>query len=55
MRLRAAAIMALSQDTTADATMIFRLARRFLYANKCEIREVDVDHQPEDHQIFWGT
>ncbi|KAH9783869.1 Lipase 3 domain-containing protein [Citrus sinensis] len=54
MRLRAAAIMALSQDTTADATMIFRLARRFLCANKCVLRGVDVNHRPEDHQVFGG-
>lgn len=55
MRLRAAAIMALSQDTTADATMVFRLARRFLCANKCVLRGVDVNHRPEDHQVFGGT
>ncbi|GAY48894.1 hypothetical protein CUMW_115130 [Citrus unshiu] len=54
MRLRAAAIMSLSQDTTADATMIFRLARRFLCANKCVLRGVDVNHRPEDHQVFGG-
>lgn len=34
LRLRAAAITALSQDTETDTAMIFRLARRFLYVSK---------------------
>lgn len=34
LRLRAAAITALSQDTKTDTAMIFRLAQRFLYLGK---------------------
>ncbi|GAV82892.1 Lipase_3 domain-containing protein [Cephalotus follicularis] len=36
LRLRADAIMALSQDPETDTTLIFRLARRFLYVGKCQ-------------------
>ncbi|KAM7280528.1 hypothetical protein ACFE04_007662 [Oxalis oulophora] len=34
LRLRAAAIMALSQDPKTDTALVFRLARRFLYVSK---------------------
>ncbi|XP_057959730.1 uncharacterized protein LOC131152103 [Malania oleifera] len=36
LRLRAAAIKALSEDSRTDTAMIFRLARRFLYVSKLE-------------------
>ncbi|XP_030493158.2 uncharacterized protein LOC115709247 isoform X2 [Cannabis sativa] len=36
LRLRAAALTALSQDSTTDTAMIFRLARRFLYVSNYE-------------------
>ncbi|XP_065867609.1 uncharacterized protein [Euphorbia lathyris] len=37
LRLRASAIMALSEDSKTDTALIFRLARQFLYINKCQI------------------
>lgn len=42
LRLRAAAIMALSQDAKTDSTLIFRLARRFLYVSNYQRSEVEV-------------
>ncbi|XP_050235697.1 uncharacterized protein LOC126685774 isoform X2 [Mercurialis annua] len=41
LRLRAASIMALSEDSSADRTLIFRLARRFLSIGNCETRRTD--------------
>jgi hypothetical protein len=43
LRLRAAAITALSQDTKTDTAMIFRLARRFLYVSKYQRNRTDVE------------
>ncbi|XP_059447709.1 uncharacterized protein LOC132179091 isoform X4 [Corylus avellana] len=42
LRLRAAAITALSQDTKTDTAMIFRLARRFLYVSKYQRNRTEV-------------
>ena len=42
LRLRAAAITALSEDSTADMTMIFRLARRFLYVSNFQRNRTEV-------------
>ncbi|XP_062109907.1 uncharacterized protein LOC133821780 isoform X2 [Humulus lupulus] len=42
LRLRAAALTALSQDSTTDTTMIFRLARRFLYVSNYERNSSEV-------------
>ncbi|CAN1732026.1 Diacylglycerol lipase-alpha [Linum perenne] len=46
MRLRADAVMALSQHSKPDSTLIFKLARRFLLMNKCQKRMImdDVKH-----------
>lgn len=41
MRLRASALMVLSEDTSTDSAMIFRLARRFLYVSKFEATRVE--------------
>ncbi|XP_062170601.1 uncharacterized protein LOC133876341 isoform X2 [Alnus glutinosa] len=43
LRLRAAAITALSQDTKTDTAMIFRLARRFLYVSKYQRNRTEVE------------
>ncbi|KAG8655553.1 hypothetical protein MANES_04G050700v8, partial [Manihot esculenta] len=48
IRLRAAALMALSEDSNTDTTLIFRLARRFLYISKCQ-RGIEVKNPPESH------
>ncbi|KAF4365606.1 hypothetical protein F8388_007439 [Cannabis sativa] len=42
LRLRAAALTALSQDSTTDTAMIFRLARRFLYVSNYERNSSEV-------------
>ncbi|XP_044500136.1 diacylglycerol lipase-beta isoform X2 [Mangifera indica] len=49
MRLRASAIMALTQDTTTDTALIFRLARRFLYASKYQISRTVANNSAENH------
>ncbi|WCJ41481.1 lipase class 3 family protein [Euphorbia peplus] len=41
LRLRASAITALSEDSKTDTALIFRLARQFLYVNKCQIEVKD--------------
>ncbi|XP_056161408.1 uncharacterized protein LOC115688586 isoform X2 [Syzygium oleosum] len=40
LRLRAAAIMALSQDSKTDTALIYRLARRFLYLGQYQSRGI---------------
>lgn len=40
--------MALSEDSNTDTTLIFRLARRFLYISKCQ-RGIEVKNPPESH------
>ncbi|KAK9289163.1 hypothetical protein L1049_017637 [Liquidambar formosana] len=41
LRLRATALMALSQDTTADTAMVFKLAHQFLYASKYQGNRIE--------------
>ncbi|KAF2300115.1 hypothetical protein GH714_009165 [Hevea brasiliensis] len=48
LRLRAAAIMALSEDSKTDTAFIFRLARRFLYISKWQ-RGIEVKDPSELH------
>ncbi|KAL5542953.1 hypothetical protein UlMin_010663 [Ulmus minor] len=53
LRLRAAAIMALSQDSTADTAMIFRLARRFLDVSKYQRNRTEIIGPSSD--VHCGT
>lgn len=48
LRLRAAAITALSQDSTTDTAMIFRLARRFLYVSQYQRNRTQVMEPASD-------
>lgn len=56
MRLRAAAITSMSQDSETDTAMILRLARHFLHVNKCQQDGTDVKDSSSDeklnHQIY---
>lgn len=47
MRLRASALMALSNDTKADSASIFRLARQFLYTCKDEVDKLKENDSSE--------
>ncbi|XP_048233466.1 diacylglycerol lipase-beta isoform X2 [Ricinus communis] len=49
LRLRAAAIMALSEDSNTDTALIFRLARRFLYIGDCQTGRIEVKDSAELH------
>lgn len=50
MRLRAAAIKALSQDSKDKSTPIFQLARRFLYLSDCQKDGMEKkDSQPDKY------
>ena len=49
LRLRAAAIVALSEDSNTDTTLIFRLARRFLYFSDYQTGRIEVKHSSELH------
>ncbi|XP_024027107.1 sn1-specific diacylglycerol lipase beta isoform X1 [Morus notabilis] len=53
LRLRAAAITALSQDSTADTAMIFRLARRFLYVSQYQRNRTELMEPTSD--VYSGT
>ncbi|KAL5849154.1 hypothetical protein ACOSQ3_007215 [Xanthoceras sorbifolium] len=47
LRLRASALMSLSNDTKTDTALIFRLARQFLHLSKGEISKVGVKDPAE--------
>ncbi|KAK0607670.1 hypothetical protein LWI29_018442 [Acer saccharum] len=49
LRLRASALMALSNNTKTETALIFRLARQFLYMSKGEISKVGVKDPAENH------
>ncbi|KAK3204552.1 hypothetical protein Dsin_018598 [Dipteronia sinensis] len=49
LRLRASALMALSNDTKTETALIFRLARQFLYMSRGEISKVGVKDPAENH------
>ncbi|PON37785.1 Fungal lipase-like domain containing protein, partial [Parasponia andersonii] len=53
LRLRAAAITALSHDSATDTAMICRLARRFLYVSNCERNSTEVV-EPASY-VYSGT
>lgn len=41
--------MAMAQDTTTDTALIFRLARRFLYASKYLISKIEAKDSAVNH------
>lgn len=53
LRLRAAAITALSQDTKTDKATIFRLARRFLNLSVCQRSGTEVNNPASD--VYHGA
>ncbi|KAF9669509.1 hypothetical protein SADUNF_Sadunf14G0115000 [Salix dunnii] len=66
LRLRAAAIVALAQDSKTNTALIFRLARQFLFVSKNQRERIEVADPPElhsaastidelDHKVYAGS
>lgn len=53
LRLRAAAITALSQDTKTDKATVFQLARQFLNLSECQRSGTEVNNPASD--VYYGA